>query len=212
MQAATCDRPSDGDSSSPLELQLHKQHAMPHMMRVDEARVRIHASCLDEWDIRVRHTRSHNDNENGQQPCSLVAELTGHRCLCCCLCVRQMRNVEFPELCRPPYTPSYACSGVIDALGADCMHFKVGDEVVVLVALDSKHGGCAEFTVQPTINMCQTAATRSAHGTTNNSDSRAAERAHTHADSASVLSLQFSSPLVCLMRALAPCCGRAFKA
>lgn len=68
-----------------------------------------------------------------------------------------MRNVEFPELCRPPYTPSYACSGVIESLGSDCLHFKVGDEVVVLIALDSKHGGCAEFTVQPAINMCQTA-------------------------------------------------------
>ena len=66
----------------------------------------------------------------------------------------QMRNVEFPELSHPPYTPGYACSGVIDALGAEALHFKVGDEVLVLVPLDSKLGGCAEFTVQPLINMC----------------------------------------------------------
>lgn len=66
-----------------------------------------------------------------------------------------MRNLEFPELLHPPYTPSYACSGVIDAIGAESLHFKVGDEVVVLVPLDSKHGGCAEFTVQPLINMCE---------------------------------------------------------
>ena len=72
----------------------------------------------------------------------------------CPLFVVQMRNVEFPELSHPPYTPGYACSGVIEALGAEALHFKVGDEVLVLVPLDSKLGGCAEFTVQPLINMC----------------------------------------------------------
>lgn len=56
MQAATCDRLSSDDSTGQLELQLHKQHEMPQIVRANEARVRIHASCLDEWDIRVRST------------------------------------------------------------------------------------------------------------------------------------------------------------
>ena len=53
----------------------------------------------------------------------------------------KMRNIEFPELFHPPYTPSYACSGVIDAIGAEPLHFKLGDQVVVLIPLDSRHGG-----------------------------------------------------------------------
>ena len=66
-----------------------------------------------------------------------------------------MRALEFPELLHTPYTPSYACSGVIDDIGVECLDFKKGDEVVVLIPFDSKYGGCAEFTVQPVINICQ---------------------------------------------------------
>lgn len=66
----------------------------------------------------------------------------------------QMRNLEFPELLHPPYTPGYACSGVIDELGAESLNFKKGDEVLALIPLDSKLGGCAEFTVQPVLNIC----------------------------------------------------------
>jgi NADPH:quinone reductase-like Zn-dependent oxidoreductase len=66
-----------------------------------------------------------------------------------------MRNLEFPELLHTPYTPSYACSGIIDELGAESLNFKKGDEVIALIPLDSKIGGCAEFTVQPVLNICQ---------------------------------------------------------
>lgn len=57
MQAATCDLLS-GDASgagsdASIQMQQHKQHAIPQILRDDEARVRIKACCLDESDIRV---------------------------------------------------------------------------------------------------------------------------------------------------------------
>lgn len=57
MQAATCDVVG-GDASvavsdASIQIQQHKQHAIPQIMRDDEARVRIKACCLDESDIRV---------------------------------------------------------------------------------------------------------------------------------------------------------------
>ena len=44
---------SSSSSSSVVNVVLQKQHAIPQLTRVDEARVRIKACCLDEWDVRV---------------------------------------------------------------------------------------------------------------------------------------------------------------
>lgn len=70
MQAATCDRLStaDGDLPAQLELQLHKQHELPQILRADEARVRIHASCIDEWDMRVSMTRTQQRSVRSRDP------------------------------------------------------------------------------------------------------------------------------------------------
>jgi len=68
----------------------------------------------------------------------------------------RMRNIEFPEFLHVPYTPGYAASGVIDAMGPEAAAtgmFRVGDEVVVLAPLDSQLGTCAEYTVQPIVNI-----------------------------------------------------------
>lgn len=131
----------------------------------------------------------------------------------------QMRNVEFPELSHPPYTPGYACSGVIEALGSESLHFKVGDEVLVLVPLDSKLGGCAEFTVQPLINMC-TINTQRVHACMHATHARAHHH-HLHVHRPSFLyflsclchcRVQSSSLRHCRMRLPAPLRGRASRA
>lgn len=135
------------------------QHSIPQLLQVDEARVRIRAAALDETDLRVRQHAAHRSTVAMNASCSSHAHFArsaSPRCPVCSVSVCfQIVSIEFPELCCPPYTPSYACSGVIDALGSECAHFSVGDEVVVLVPIDSKRGAAAEFTVQPIINLCQ---------------------------------------------------------
>ena len=61
MLAATCDLAvgvgdSSRSSSDPpsISLQIQKQHALPQLQSVDEARIRVRACCMDEADIRVR--------------------------------------------------------------------------------------------------------------------------------------------------------------
>lgn len=42
----------------------------------------------------------------------------------------------------------YGYSGVIEAVGARVVDFRVGDAVVGVASLTTKHGGLAEFTAQ----------------------------------------------------------------
>jgi hypothetical protein len=57
MLAATCDIVVGGDTTSDerIDIQLHKQHAIPSRVSADEARVRVVACALEEIDMRVRN-------------------------------------------------------------------------------------------------------------------------------------------------------------
>jgi hypothetical protein len=58
MLAAEWDRiahEDDGSSEAALQLQLQKQHPIPTITRVDVARIRIKACCIDETDVKMRN-------------------------------------------------------------------------------------------------------------------------------------------------------------
>eukprot|EP00941_MAST-03F_sp_MAST-3F-sp1_P005560 g5560.t1 len=49
---------------------------------------------------------------------------------------------------RGNFVPGYALSGTIEALGSSATGLQCGSDVVCVVPLSSRHGGCAEYTVQ----------------------------------------------------------------
>lgn len=65
----------------------------------------------------------------------------------------KVRKGIYRNLTQLPLIPGYEVSGVIYSVGSDVIHLKPGNEVVAISCIDSKYGGCAEYSLQPAINV-----------------------------------------------------------